>query len=536
MNNIRLLPGVTSGEVAQTLAHAPEGAWLRLEPAVYFFGKEDVFRGFFAPSNNDTGEKPVVFPILKKKGLHLDGGGATLSFTERLFPFVLQDCEDVVLENFTIDFTFPRYAVAEVVRADESGLTLQVDPEHFPFRVENGCLSFQSGSEWRSTAQKKFFLAPLDGLSGCVFLVAGDTEDPLRNLPAALLRTDARLLDVNLIELVYRPGSPRANLFEGQRIVVSHDENRENDLFFLERCRNVTLRNIRILRGAGMGVVGQLCHDLTLENLRIEADPARDEPLSITADAFHFIHCSGKLEIRDCTVRDTLDDAANIHGIYTQASQVDGARAVVRLGHHEQYGLNPYLPGDCIMVLSEQGETGRLHVRSAELVDNGTAIAIEFEENAEALLQPGNYLDNPDRMPMIFLENNQFLNCPRVLLGSPQHTVVRGNRLQLHGAVTMTGGIDYWFESGMSRDACIEDNDFLALPGRSHAAVALEVKGGNVCRLSHRNITILNNRLSGFSLLLDAEATDGLLVSDNQSGTGPCEMRLRSCHNAIVRS
>ena len=240
--------------------------------------------------------------------------------------------------------------------------------------------------------------------------------------------------------------------------------------------------------------------------------------------------------IRDCTVRDTLDDAANIHGIYTQASQVDGARAVVRLGHHEQYGLNPDLPGDCIMVLSEQGEIGRLRVRSAELVDNGTAIAIEFEENAEALLQTGNYLDNPDRMPMIFLENNQFLNCPRVLLGSPQHTVVRGNRLQLHGAVTMTGGIDYWFESGMSRDACIEGNDFLALPDRSHAAVALEIKGGNVCRLSHWNITILNNRLSDFSLFLDAEATDGLLVSDNQSDTGPCEMRLRSCHNAIVRS
>ena len=150
METIRLNPGATSGEVARLLAQAPEGARLCLEPAVYTFGREGVYLGFFAPSNNDTGEKAVVFPFLKKKRLRLDGCGATLSFTERLFPFVLQDCEDVVLENFTIDFTFPRYAVAEVVRADESALTLRVDPSRFPFRVENGCLSFQSGSEWRS--------------------------------------------------------------------------------------------------------------------------------------------------------------------------------------------------------------------------------------------------------------------------------------------------------------------------------------------------------------------------------------------------
>lgn len=536
METIRLNPGATSGEVARLLAQAPEGARLCLEPAVYTFGREGVYRGFFAPSNNDTGEKAVVFPFLKKKRLRLDGCGATLSFTERLFPFVLQDCEDVVLENFTIDFTFPRYAVAEVVRADESALTLRVDPSRFPFRVENGCLSFQSGSEWRSTAQKKFFLAPLDGRGSCVYLVAGDTEDPLRNLAAALLRTDARMLGEDCIELAYRPGSPRANLFEGQRIVVSHDENRENDLFFLERCRNVTLRSIRILRGAGMGVIGQLCRDLTIENMRIETEPSRNEPLSITADAFHFLHCSGRLEIRGCTVRDTLDDAVNIHGIYTRISEVCGSRAVARLGHQEQYGFNPYLPGDRVMVLGAQGEMGRLCVRSAELIENGTAIALEFEENAESLLRPGCYLDNPDRMPEILLENNQFLNCPRVLLGSPRRTVVRGNRLQLHGAVTMTGGVDYWFESGMSRNARVEGNDFLALPGHSRAAVSMEVKGGNVCRLAHRDVAVLDNRLSGFSQLLNAEATDGLLVSGNRSDAGDCEIRLRNCQNIAVRS
>ena len=139
METIRPRPGATSGEVARVLAQAPEGATLCLSPETYSFGMEGVFRGVFAPSNNDTGEKRVVFPLIGKKRLRIDGRGAVLSFTERLFPFILQDCEDVVLENFTIDFSFPRYAVAEVLRADAEGLTLRA----FRFGWKTAVLRFR---------------------------------------------------------------------------------------------------------------------------------------------------------------------------------------------------------------------------------------------------------------------------------------------------------------------------------------------------------------------------------------------------------
>ena len=534
METIRLRPGATSGEVARVLAQAPEGATLCLSPETYSFGMEGVFRGVFAPSNNDTGEKRVVFPLIGKKRLRIDGRGAVLSFTERLFPFILQDCEDVVLENFTIDFTFPRYAAAEVLRADAEALTLRVDAARFPFRVENGGLAFQAGSEWRTTAKKKFFLAPLNGRGGFRYLAAGETADPLYNLAAPLLRTDASRTEDGAICLRYREGSSKADYEAGQRILVSHDENRENDLFFLERCRNVTIRNVRILRGAGMGMIGQLCHDLTFENIAIETEPTRDEPVSITADAFHFLHCSGKLEIRGCTVRDTLDDAVNIHGIYTQVERVNGSGAVVRLGHQEQYGFNPYLPGDRVSILNGQGEGGRLTVRAAERSEDGKSIALTFEEDAREKLKPGDYLDNPDRMPEMLLENNRFLNCPRVLLGSPRRTVVRGNELRLHGTVTVTGGVDYWFESGMARDVRIENNDLHTLPGRSHPAVRIETKGENRCHLFHQNIAVEHNRLFGFSDLLNAEAAENLRIAHNTSDAAPCELHLRGCRNVCI--
>lgn len=296
----------------------------------------------------------------------------------------------------------------------------------------------------------------------------------------------------------------------------------------------MTIRNVRILRGAGMGMIGQLCHDLTFENIAIETEPTRDEPISITADAFHFLHCIGKLEIRGCTVRDTLDDAVNIHGIYTQVERVNGSGAVVRLGHQEQYGFNPYLPGDRVSILNGQGEGGRLTVRAAERSEDGKSIALTFEEDAREKLKPGDYLDNPDRMPEILLENNRFLNCPRVLLGSPRRTVVRGNELRLHGAVTVTGGVDYWFESGMARDVRIENNDLHTLPGRSHPSVRIETKGENRCHLFHQNIAIEHNRLFGFSDLLNAEAAENLRIAHNTSDAAPCELHLRGCRNVCI--
>ena len=54
METIRLRSGATSGEVVT----------LRLSPETCSLGMEGVFRGVFAPSNNDAGEKRVAFPLI----------------------------------------------------------------------------------------------------------------------------------------------------------------------------------------------------------------------------------------------------------------------------------------------------------------------------------------------------------------------------------------------------------------------------------------------------------------------------------------
>ncbi len=520
-NAIRIYPSANSTpDVIAALESAAENTSLIFEDADYHFYSEGARVSYFAPTNNMSGEKRVVFPLLGLKNIRISGNGARFIFHSRLFPFITQRCEDAVIEDISIDFAFPRYAVGEVVSCDYEGFALRVDGEKYPYIVENGHLAFNAGDEWRTTAEKKFFLSGLPGEPcGVSYLVAGETKDPLTNLPAQVMRTDADESG-GIITLRYRPGSPRMDYAIGQKLLISHDENRENDVFFIEDSTDVTLRSVNIFRGAGMGIIGQTSCNITVENMVIAVPEWRDEPVSITADAFHFVHCTGKLTVRNCRVTDTLDDAANIHGIYTLAEEVMGDRAKVRLGHHEQYGFNPYRPGDMLRFIGEHGEKGCAAVTESVISENGESILLTFDRAVSSMMFSGDHIENPDRMPEILMENNSFLRCPNVLLGSGKPTVVRNNEFALGGAMTIVDNMKYWYESGPANDLLIENNTFRT----ANAAITAVLHGAEETGRRHRNIRILNNRVYG-GALLEAAYVDGLHI------IGEGRISLHNCEN-----
>ena len=512
-------------EVVSLLTDAADDTELIFENAEYHFFSAGVHRGYFAPTNNDSGEKSVVFPLLGKKNITLTGNGARFVFHSRLFPFIISGCENIAVNDISVDFSFPRYAVGKTAGCDKDGFSLKVDAEKYPFSVADGNLIFAAGEEVRTTALKKFFLSGMPGEAGlAVYLVAGDTVDPLKNLPAPVLMTDAEEISEGLIRFTYRPDSARIDLEPGRRLLISHDENRENDVFFIENSAGVILRNIDIYRGAGMGVIGQTSRDITIENMKVAVPAWRCEPVSITADAFHFVHCEGRLNIRGCTVCDTLDDAVNIHGIYTLAEAVSADRALLRLGHHEQYGFNPYRAGDALRIIGPNGEKGCAVVRETSISGDGSKINVRFDRDVSSLIAHGDHIENPGRMPEVLIENNTFHRCPHVLLGSNRKTVVRNNDLMLSGGLVLVDNMKYWYESGPVEDVSIENNIFRT----DAAAVSAVLHGAEDTGRRHRNIRIANNPLIGKGALLDAEYVDGLHVR------GHGKITLNNCTNVTT--
>ena len=97
---------------------APNGAAkLVFPPGRHHFWPDQAEERYVFPSNNDPGLKRIAFPLFGFNDLEIDGGGATFVFHGRIVPFVLQDCRNVRLGNFSIDWDRTFHNEADVLDA-----------------------------------------------------------------------------------------------------------------------------------------------------------------------------------------------------------------------------------------------------------------------------------------------------------------------------------------------------------------------------------------------------------------------------------
>ena len=73
--------------LARIAALPPEGGTLRFEKGEYHFYEADAQTMWLDPSNNQSGEKRVVFPLVGRGNDTMDGCGGTSVFPGKAFPF-----------------------------------------------------------------------------------------------------------------------------------------------------------------------------------------------------------------------------------------------------------------------------------------------------------------------------------------------------------------------------------------------------------------------------------------------------------------
>ncbi len=504
---VAALRGVTPGEPT-VLRFSPSD-----EP--YRFTREGAHVGEFYPSNNCSGTKRVIFPILGIDDLVIDGGGAEFLFCDRVFPFIIQHSHRIELRDFTINFDFPRYAQGIVTACDEAGFTLAVDGDAYPYTVEGGSVAFAAGAEVRSTAERKFFLADLTTPRvGVCYLFAGDCPDSREGLAAPHLETDAAAV-AGGIRFTYCPGSQKKAFCLGDLLLVSHDENRENDNIFAEFSDSLIFRRVTMHRGAGMGIIAQLCRDITIDRLAVEP-LTPDSSYSITADAIHLVNCDGRVEITNCRITQTVDDAVNIHGVYALVRGVEGDTVEIGFAHPEQQGLIPCLAGDILHVSDGETmrETGTVTVRAVDYPADRSVIRLTLDEDEAASLHVGDLLENPARMPEVTMTGCTVTACPHMRISSSGRTIIRGNTLGLsHRDIMICDLLEYWYESGAVEDVLIEENRFVRTTG-----TAIEIRSGRRPGAGHphRNIRIIGNRFAlPPSAAIRAADVEGLVIEGN---------------------
>lgn len=542
--DILKIPEALEGEnltprVVEFLCDGGKQKKLIFEKGRYDFYSFGTYSGVFYPSNNLSGEKTVVFPMLNLEGIEIDGNGSTFVFHDRIFPFIGQNSNNLVLKNFTIDFSFPRYAHGKVLACDDDGFTLYLDKTQFPYDVnERGNIIFKTGGTRINSAEKCFFMQSRSRGCGVFYAEIGETIVPLKSKCEGvdLVAVRASQNGENVVRFSYKEKSPKRDIPIGDIVVINNDEDRENAGFFFDRCQNVLLTNVTVHRVAGMGVVAQLSKDIIADELNFcVPNDGRSDLVSATADALHFINCYGKVQVKNSCVKDTVDDAFNSHGNYMRVERVQNDKVYLRFCHFEQEGrVNLYSEGDTIAVTdgASEREKGLSTIKNSCF--EGEFVVIET--NGAVVIGEGDYIENKTKTPEILLENNVFINEPHLRFSGPRRIVIKNNRFEnVICPIFINDLLDWFKESGAVTDVTVEGNVFIKTSRPIDIGIARK-EGHNVF---HKNVVIKNNFFAednGSELFVTC--ADGFVFEDNTclfTNDVKNSIKITNCKNVRIK-
>jgi len=487
----------------------------------YHFLPDHAEEAYLFVSNNDEGLKRIAFNLKGMEDLTIDGQGSEFIFHGFLNPFVVQDSSNIVLENFSVDFERPFHSEGIIVAVHDEGMDVRIS-EPFPYIVRSGLLTFVSRDNDN---------APLTSVSkgevyGSGHLLEFDTQkretaymakDYFFNGTSGYAARDLgqRVVRLLIPGLVGKPGNT----------LVFGPNHRNYPGFVITRSRDVTFENIVLNHAGGMGILGQLSHNIRVNDCKVT--PSHGRMLSTAADATHFVNCTGYIQLTNNLFENQKDDATNIHGIYVQVAEIAGPNEVlVQLKHRQQHGFDFMSPG--VEVEFVHGKSmitfGTAVVKNANRV-NKEFTRVVFAQGLPEGLVVGDALASLRDYPEVTIAGNIIRNnrARGMLLNCRGKTVVENNYFHTPGAaILFEGDSFFWFEQGGVRDCVIRNNVFDNCLFGVWGKAVIDVKAGILERKEesryNMNILIENNTFKVFdgASLLHAYCVDGLTWRNNK--------------------
>ena len=501
------------------------GGELHLDAGEYHFYRDGSVKRFFAVSNNSACDKYIAFPIIDAHDIVVDAHGAALVFHEVLFPFMISGSRNITVKNMLIDTGRSPLVEFKIHGRTDEGFYMDIDRERDPFSVKDGAIVFHRECEDVSGINEYFSLHAIDRHK-VNYLATGDCRANLNNLPAPLLRTDAIEVEGG-IYVKYRDYTPAKCGFGDERVSAIIDGKRNVDVICLDRSEGVSITDVTVARGIGMGVIAQLSRDILIDGLRTAHDYHGASHQTLSADAMHFVNCDGTLEIRNCSITRTMDDVINVHGIYTELTDIcdDGIR--VALKHREQLYFNPYREGDRLVIVDGESldELAEFTVSAARFADGGgSSIALSgaFTYGKEHI-RCGMLVENPDRMPDLHMHHNTFESFPHVRLSGAGKMLIENNRFaDCSGALVCLDLARFWYESGRVSELIYRDNELEGCnKGNAFITVGIDGVASELAPKIHRRVVISGNRFKRIERpLIDVGGVRELIIEGNEIAEG----------------
>lgn len=426
-----------------------------------FHEKGAAVREYYISNHDQTNPKKVGIALEDMKNLTLDGQGSEFVFHGRMLPVSLLRSENCLLKNFSIDFENPHIAQVKIVENDpQDGIVFEPAP-WVDYRIAKDSIFEAYGEGW--TMRHSWGIA-FDGDTKHLVYNTSDIGCPTKGASEVAPRR------------IHAPGWKDARLVPGT-VVAMRGWGRPTPGIFLSHDVNTTIENVKVHYAEGMGLLAQLCENITLENfgvcLKGDADPRY---FTTQADATHFSGCKGKIVSCNGLYEGMMDDAINVHGTYLKVvKRVDDRTLVGRYMHGQSWGFEWGCPGDEVQfirsntmeLVGKQNKIISIRPYDKEQTEGAREFLITFQEPVDQVIneQSGFGIENLTWTPEVLFSGNVIRNnrARGSLFSTPRKTIVENNLFDhtSGAAILLCGDCNGWFETGACRHVIIRKNRFV---------------------------------------------------------------------------
>lgn len=426
-----------------------------------FHEKGAAVREYYISNHDQTNPKKVGIALEDMKNLTLDGQGSEFVFHGRMLPVSLLRSENCLLKNFSIDFENPHIAQVKIVENDpQDGIVFEPAP-WVDYRIAKDSIFEAYGEGW--TMRHSWGIA-FDGDTKHLVYNTSDIGCPTKGASEVAPRR------------IHAPGWKDARLVPGT-VVAMRGWGRPTPGIFLSHDVNTTIENVKVHYAEGMGLLAQLCENITLEKfgvcLKGDADPRY---FTTQADATHFSGCKGKIVSCNGLYEGMMDDVINVHGTYLKVvKRVDDCTLVGRYMHGQSWGFEWGCPGDEVQfirsntmeLVGKQNKIISIRPYDKEQTEGAREFLITFQEPVDQVIneQSGFGIENLTWTPEVLFSGNVIRNnrARGSLFSTPRKTIVENNLFDhtSGAAILLCGDCNGWFETGACRHVIIRKNRFV---------------------------------------------------------------------------
>ena len=479
--------------------------------------------------SNTASEKELADSIrniaIKAEGLEnltIDGMGNEILFNNRAVQIAMLSCKNVVFKNFVIDYVNPSVAEFKVVGKGFGYVDIEINLDTL-YTIKCGRLHFCYDDKSRCVIQE---LNPLTEITRRVDSVSYISHNIFNN-------KKCKKLENNVIR-VYT----WLKIFECGCAYQLNWVRRDGACFFMDKCKNIVIDNCKFMYMHGMGVLAQLCENVTIKNTDFMPNGAHKRTTASFADIMHFVNCKGVMNVSNVKADGTRDDVINIHGIHFKIVNVKDNIVQCKFAHPQAYGFNCFFEDDEIEFIDSSTllGVGTAKVKSSKML-NPRTIEIELYDIAKgSIIKVGDAVENATQTASLMVDKLETFNVPtRGILVTTRKPVVIKNCV-FHKCympcIHISDDAKSWYESGYCRDVLIENNVFDNCV--DYAISIYPENTGN--KPVHKNIRIINNKfISRNGKVMVAKCAEGAIFDNNEiNSTVKVDVKLNNLENSEI--